>query len=156
MKYAHPLAISIFAAIPYVLVTWGYTKLTDGDANAFWVALGVLLGIRLFFYTIETLGDVLSWRLYRRRIAVDNALTFFRANGYPPREYEHDDLGNYLARIQDDPHYLQPLRNSAVELERTLTFIEGLGILVGARTWAAFEAALDSYAPRSKATKVLS
>ena len=155
MKYIHPLTISMFAAVPYVLVTWGYVKLTDGDANAFWIALGLLLGIRFFFYIIETLGDVLCWRLYQRRIAVDNAITFFRSNGYPQREYQHDDIGNNLARIQDDHRYLPLLRNSAGALERTLTFIEGLGILVGARTWATFNAALDSYAPRSKATKVL-
>jgi hypothetical protein len=44
-KYRHHLAVSIFAAIPYLLVTWAYTKLTSGDANAFWAALGMLFGI---------------------------------------------------------------------------------------------------------------
>ena len=155
MKYANPLALSIFAAIPYVLVTWGYTKLTNGDAKAFWVALGILLGIRFFFFTIERLGDALSWRLYRRKIAVDNAFAFLMANAFPPREYDHDNFGNYLARIQDGPEYAQPLRHTAVEIERVLTFVEQLGILVGERAWAAYEAALDIYAPRSKATRRL-
>jgi hypothetical protein len=155
MKYAHPLMIAAFAAIPYGLVTWGYTAFTDGDVQAFWVALGVLLGIRLFVSLIEMLGSVLSWRLYGRRIALGNAIKFLKANGFPPREYEHDSLLAYLARIQDGPEYASPLRAAAVETERLLTFIEQLGIVMGARTWEVWCAALDIYAPRSRATRHL-
>ena len=151
MKYAHPLAITIFAWIPYILVTWGYAKWTDGDAKTFWTALCVLLAIRLFFYIIETLGDVLSWRLYRRKIMVDNAVTALRTDKFPPREYNSDDLGNYLARIEQDPQYPATLRNAAVNLDQNLATIEQYGILVGARAWEVWEAALDIYSPRSKA-----
>ena len=91
MKYAHPLMIAAFAAIPYGLVTWGYTAFTDGDVQAFWVALGVLLGIRLFFSLIEMLGGVLYWRLYGRRIVLSNALKFLKTNGFPPRESTPSD-----------------------------------------------------------------
>ena len=91
MKYAHPLMIAAFAAIPYGLVTWGYTVFTDGDVQAFWVALGVLLGIRLFFSLIEMLGGVLYWRLYGRRIVLSNALKFLKTNGFPPRESTPSD-----------------------------------------------------------------
>lgn len=156
MKYLHPVVLTVFAAIPYALVTWGYTKLTNGDGETFCIALGVLLGIRLFFYSIETLGDVLSWRIYRRKIAVDNALMFFRSNGFPPRRFSHDDLSNYLARIEDDPQWPETLRKSAVDIYRYLAMIEQLGILVGARTWAVWEEALDIFAPRSEAIERLS
>ena len=155
MKYAHPLMIAAFAAIPYGLVTWGYTAFTDGDVQAFWVALGVLLGIRLFFSLIEMLGGVLYWRLYGRRIVMSNALKFLKTNGFPPREYEHDTLLAYLARIQDGHKYPPTLRAAAAETERLLTFIEGLGIVMGARTWEVWCAALDAHAPRSQATRQL-
>lgn len=156
MRYADPLTVARFAAIPYILVTWGYTKLTGGDTKAFWVALGALLGIRLFFLIIETLGDVLSWRLYRRGIAVGNAIAFLKANGYPPRKYSHDDFLNYLARIQGDSEYPETLRTSALQMERILAAFEQLGILGGARAWTVFDAALDLYAPKTQATHRLS
>lgn len=155
MKYTHPLMIAAFAAIPYGLVTWGYTALTNGDIQAFWIALGVLLGIRLFFSLIEALGGVLSWRIYGRRIAMGNALKFLKANGFPPREYGHDNLLDYLARIQDGPEYAPPLRAAAREVERLVTFVEQLGITIGGRTWEVWSAALDVYAPRSQATRQL-
>lgn len=151
MKYAHPLVISTFALIPYVLVTWGYTKWTDGDAKAFWIALGVLLGIRLFFSIIERLGDLLSWRLYRRKIMIDNAVTALKTDEFPQRKYSSDGLGAYLAGIIDDPLSPATLRKSAADLERNLGIIEKYGILMGARNWAVWEAALDLYSPRSKA-----
>jgi hypothetical protein len=102
MKYAHPVAISIFALVPYALVAWAYNLLNNDDASGFWTALGVLIGVRFFFFIIETLGDVLCWRLYKRSLAVENALTFLKANGFPQRKFKEDDLGGYLARIQDD------------------------------------------------------
>jgi hypothetical protein len=155
MKYTDALIVTVFAWIPYILVVWGYTKLTDGDAQTFWIALAVLLGVRLFFYVIETAGSILCWRLYRRHIAVDKALTWLKRNNFPQREYKHDDLSNYLARIEDSPEYSEPLRKAAHELYSALCFIEELGILVGARSWAAWNAALDIYAPSSRAPKQL-
>ena len=152
MKYANPMAISIFSVIPYLLVAWGYKELTNGDTKTFWIALGVLLGSRLFFFIIERLGDILSWRLYRRKIVVDNALTFLKANGFPPRKDPDDDFLGYLGSIQRDPECAASLRKSAFDLEKILAAIEQIGILVGARTWDAWDAALNIYAPKSHAT----
>lgn len=58
------IILTLFAWVPYVLVSWGYAKLSDGS---FWSALGVLVAVRLFFGAIETLGSVLAWRLYGKK-----------------------------------------------------------------------------------------
>ncbi len=107
-------------------------------------------GDSTFFSLIELLGNVLYWRLYGRRIALSNALKFLKTNKFPPREYEHDTLLAYLARIQDGPEYPSPLRAAAAEAERLLTFIEQLGIGMGARNWDVWCAALDAHAPGRK------
>ena len=116
---------------------------------------GRVAGDSIFFSLIEMLGGVLYWRLYGRKIALSNALKFLKTNGFPPREYAHDTLLAYLARIQDGHEYSPPLRAAAAEAERLLTFIEQLGIVMGARTWEVWCAALDAHAPRSQATRHL-
>ena len=83
-----------FAMVPYLLVTWGYTELTNGDTKTFWTALGILLGVRVFFSLIETLGSVLSWRLYGKNFMVQKMLEVLRANKFPMREYSHDNILN--------------------------------------------------------------
>ena len=103
MNQPNLITISSFSLIPYLVVAWGYREMTEGDANTFWIALSVLLGVRLFFSVTETLGNVLYWRLYGRKLAVGNAVAYLRASEYPPRQYAHDNFGNYLARIQDGP-----------------------------------------------------
>jgi hypothetical protein len=96
---------------------------------------------------------MLYWKLYGRKLAVKNALAFLKGNQYPQREYAHDNFGNYLARIQDDPQYPPTLRQSAVDIERVLDLIEEAGITVGARAHSAYNMALDIYAPRSLARR---
>src|SRR5262245_13768586 len=132
MRYAHPLIITLFSVLPYAVVAWGYTKLTDGDTTTFWITLGVLFAIRLFFLTIESLGHVVSLRLHRRQIAVNSALKFLKANGFPPRKFADDNLWNYLARIHNDPECPDALRKSAAGIEHALALIEEFSILMGA------------------------
>ena len=139
-----------FAMVPYLLVSWGYTKLTDGDTKRFWIALGVLLGVRLFFGLIEILGGVLAWRLYGKKSMVEKALEMFRSNKFPMREYSHDNLGNYLARIEDSDEVSLTVKRAAKDLETVLGMFENLGILVGARIYSATETALDLYSPKSE------
>jgi len=112
----------------------------------------VLLGVRRCFSVIETLGNVLDWRLYGRKLAVGNAVAFLKASEYPTRKYSHDNFGNYLARIQDDPEYPATLRRSVREIEHMLPMVEQVGISVGVRAHSTFEAALDVYAPPSQAS----
>jgi hypothetical protein len=152
MNQPNLIIISSFSLIPYLVVAWGYREMTEGDANAFWIALSVLLGVRLFFSVIEKLGNVLYWRLYGRKLAVGNAVAFLNASEYPPRKYFHDNFGNYLVRIQNGPECPATLRRSAVDIEHMLSMIEQLGISVGARAHSTFEAALDVYAPPSQAS----
>ncbi len=81
-------------------------------------------------------------------------LNLFKTNGYPQRKYEHDNLLNYLSRIQDDPENPSRLRESAIQVEQTLVVMEEIGILAGARVHSAYEAALDIYAPRDRPTDI--
>ncbi|MEW5943720.1 MAG: hypothetical protein AB1710_07705 [Pseudomonadota bacterium] len=142
------IIMASFAWVPYVLVSWGYARLSDGS---FWSALGVLLAIRLFFSVIETLGSVFAWRLYGRRKMIERNLAMLRANNFPKRQYAHDDFLNYLSRIEDDETCPQQLKMAAKQWEQALAFFESSGILLGMRMHAAADAALDIYSPKHEA-----
>jgi hypothetical protein len=144
------IIISLFAFVPYLLVSWGYMALVDGGASQFWSAFGVLVAARLFFSVIETLGSVLSWRLYGKKLMVNKFHEFLRANNFPKRTYAHDDFLNYLARIEDGP-FPPSVKASAKEIYFLLSTFESMGILLGMRMHSATEAALDAYSPKSEA-----
>lgn len=140
-----------FSLVPYLLVSWGYAELTDGTRKTLWVAFGVLVGVRLFFGLIETLGSVLSWRLYGKKQMVQKMLGVLQTNKFPKRFYFHDDILNYLARIEDSEEISHSVKSAAKQLEFLLATFENLGILAGARMYSATEAALEMYSPRSAA-----
>lgn len=144
------IIMSLFSFVPYLLVSWAYMALVDGGASQIWTAFGVLVAVRLFFSVIETLGSVLSWRLYGKQVMVNKFLQLLRVNNFPKRHYAHDDLLNYLARIEDGP-YPTSLKASAKEIELLLSTFESMGILLGMRMYSASEAALDAYSPKSEA-----
>ena len=141
----------LLAFVPYLLVSWAYMALTDGNANDFWTALGVLLIVRLFFGIIETFGSMLTWRVYGKKIMVDRNLQFLRAHEFPRRKYAHDGVSAYLLRIEGDPEYTAPLKAIAKEMRSILELCEDIGILVGMRMHSAAEAALDIYSPKAEA-----
>jgi hypothetical protein len=145
------LVISLFAFVPYLLVAWAYMTLVNGDSSDFWKALGVLVAVRFFFSVIETLGTVISWRLYGKRFMVNKFVEFLRANNFPKRKYAHDDFLNYLARIEDEPSCPASVKASAKEIYFVLSTFESMGILLGMRMHSASEAALDAYSPKSEA-----
>lgn len=145
------LIIVGFSLVPYLLVSWGYAELTDGRTETFWTAFGVLVGFRLFFSVIETLGSVLSWRLYGRKLMVQKMLEALRTNTFPKRFYSHDDILGYLARIEDSEEVSSSVKSAAKQLEFMLVTFENLGILAGARMYSATEAALEVYSPRGAA-----
>ena len=89
----------VFSSVPYLLVTWAYTAFTNGAAKDFWLALAILLGIRLFFSVIETLGGVLAWRVYGKRTSVQATLQVFRDRNFPKRTFREEDFGEYLERL---------------------------------------------------------
>lgn len=152
MNETKPLLILwAFSFVPYVLVSWAFTKWGDGETTSFWLVLGGLLLIRTFFGIIETLGSILSWRLYGQKLVVERNLAILRANGFPKRTYSHDDFLAYLSRIEDDPKTSPDLRARAKEFHFVLEFHENAGILVGMRMHAAAERALETYSPKSEA-----
>lgn len=142
------IIMALFAWVPYVLLSWGYAKLTD---SGFWPALGVLLAIRLFFIVIETLGSVLAWRVYGRKKIIERNLSLLRANNFPKRQYAHDDFLVYLSRIENDDAYSQQLKTAAQQWEQVLAFYETSGIFLGMRMHAAADDALDIYSPKREA-----
>lgn len=152
MKDARPLLILwLFSFVPYVAVSWVFMKLTDGDTGDFWVAFAVLLVARAFFALIETLGGVLTWRAYGRRLVVDRQLEFLRTNGFPPRASKWEDFVDYMNRIENDEQYPEAIRTAARESRYGLMIHESLGGLRGMRMHSAAEAALEAYSPKSRA-----
>jgi hypothetical protein len=145
------IILAIFTLVPYTLVSSAYMALSDGGAKEFWGAFGVLIAIRTFFSLIETLGGVLSWHLYGKKLTVEKFLQFLRTNNFPEREYEHDSFLNYLARIDDGAEYPSSVKAAAKQMHLLLETYESIGILLGARMNAASEVALDIYSPRSRA-----
>jgi hypothetical protein len=145
------IIVALFALVPYALVAWAYMALTNGNANDFWRAFGVLFAVRVFFSIIETLGGVLAWHLYSKRVVVGKHVEFLRAHGFPKRKYSHDDFLAYLVRIEDDPEQPASLRAAAREMHSMLATCEGMGILLGMRMHSASEAALEIYSPKAQA-----
>lgn len=140
------IMMMLFAWLPYVLVSWGYAKLSDGK---FWSALGVLVAIRIFFSVIEALGSVLAWRLYGRKRQIERNLSMLRASNFPRREHSHEDFLTYLCRIEDDEAYSLQLRTTASQWRQVLAFFEDSGILLGMRMRDAADEALKFYSPKT-------
>lgn len=138
----------MIAFIPYLVIAWGFTKITE---VTFWPALGWLLGVRLIFAIVETLGGVLAWRVYGRGKAVDGMLQFLRANKFPKRRWRYDDFMDYLSSIEKDDASPRELRSSAREMQTLLGLYENVGILPGMRMHSASEAALEIYSPKAEA-----
>ena len=153
MNNDHNIVTFIFALIPYIFATWIYTELTSGDWETFFIALGVLLAVRLFFSAIETLGSVLTWRLYGKKLLVEKIMHIFQANHFPKREYKHEDVGNYVTRLREDNETPLLVKTASEQLEFLFVTYENLGVLAGARMYSAAEAALDAYSPKNSTGK---
>lgn len=152
MKEAPSAPIYICSVTPYLLIAWGFTELTHGDSKVNWAVLGVLFLVRLF----EMLGSVLSWRLHGRKIMVDYYLELFQTNNFPKCGVMHDDLSNYLSRIESPySEYPATLKVKVKEMMDALDVNRIFGILTYSRVNSAAEAALDIYSPRSEAPRNL-
>jgi hypothetical protein len=116
-----------------------------------WIALALLVGLRLFFAFIECIGGILLWRLYGHELAVSNFLRVLHENKFPARYYQHDDFLNYLSRISDDYASSNALKYEVKAMEAMLLMWENSGFLAGARMHAATEIALERYSPRQSA-----
>lgn len=108
MNFMNPTLITLgFAWIPYVILSWGYAQIMDGN---FWKVLGVLIAVRLFFSVIETIGSIFSWRLYGKKKIVELNVNFLRNNNFPNRVLEHDDFLSYLIGIENNEEYSLQLK----------------------------------------------
>lgn len=136
--------VFVFSWLPYSAIAWLYMELVDGRARDFWIALGVLLVLRLFFSTIEALGGFLLWRMYGRRFVIRKTLAVFRTNGFPPRQ-PGEDVFTYLYRIQRAPDCPPLLRDRAQELELEVAKSAGKGQIHVRRITHAMQAALERY-----------
>jgi hypothetical protein len=131
-----------FAWIPYVLLSWGYAQIMNGN---FWNVLGILIAARLFFSAIETTGSIFSWHLYEKKKIVQLNLNILKFNKFPRSEFVHDDFLNYLARIEINDDASMQLKAVAKNWEQSLAFFEHTGILIGVQMHAAADEALKIY-----------
>src|SRR5438067_3558551 len=99
-----------FWVLPYPLISWGYTRFTDGDWKTFWTCFAVVVGVRIFFALIEGLGNLLSWALFRKQFVVQKIVQDFKRFNFPKREDQDEDWLSYLTRIQENESLPFPLR----------------------------------------------
>jgi len=134
-----------FSIVPYAAAAWSYTYFTGGHSREFWIAMGILLAARLFFFIIETFGGVLAWRLLYKRRMVEQILAVFRANKFPPNQRVGRSVSNYLSRILEDYEPKPDYVGAAKDLESLALLYENEGILPGMRFNVALEAAFKIY-----------
>lgn len=143
--------VLIVSAIAYSGIAGAFTFLTDGDRKFFFIVIGCLIALRLFYEVLEVAVGIAVWRLYGRRVAVENYVKAMRDARMPRRYYSTDDVGNYLARIQNGYSYeagkvTPEALNTAKEFDRVMGSVrEQSGMIAEARTWDAIKRAYESY-----------
>src|SRR5262245_34543487 len=146
---------SLIGWLPYLGVAWAYDRLSDGED--FWMALGVLLAVRLFFALLEGLAGYVAWHLHDKRHLQRYFIDYFRKYDFPPRAWRLDDARDYLARLQDNPSYADKskyhaeLPLAAATMTGSIVALEQSGIIRAMRFNAALDAALQTYSPRERA-----
>ena len=150
---AHMASVSFSVVAPYIVAAWVITKV---ETNlSFGVTLAAVIGARFSFDILDSIGRTLQWRLGGRASSVNYWLRFLQHNEFPTqRHYRHDDIGNYLCRIQDDSSTNLELRLSAKEMATRLAAFWEIGMFTGMRGRSAAEAALEIHAPRATAPEL--
>lgn len=80
---------------PYPLLAWGCAATLS---ISFWIALALLVALRILFNVIDTLGETIAWRLMGRRQTIQFMVRHFRDNKYPLRR-QHVGFPLYLDRL---------------------------------------------------------
>ena len=145
------LVLMALAIVPYAAVAWVYMSLVNGGAGDFWIALGVVIGVRLCFAVIEGLGAALSWRLYTKKVLVQKFIDHMRLRQLPKRKFAEEGFTEYVSRLEDDPKQPDSVKRVATEFRMGLEIWETSGIFTGMRMHAAAEAAFDAYSPKAEA-----
>ncbi len=130
--------------IPYAGIAWTYMVLAGGKSNEFWLAFWLLIITRIIFEIIEFFVSVAAWRLYGRRSAINRFLRAFRDANMPNPKHDDDGL-EYFTRISGDMSQPESVRDVAKCLYFHLITQEKNGIVLGARTHAAADAAVAEY-----------
>jgi hypothetical protein len=147
------IGLVLTSLAPYLIVSYGLSKIDDGHFISFWGAVGLLVGLRLFFGLIEWLGGMIQWRLLGKKVLIEWYLDYFRSHGFPECEHNDYNVLSYLGRIQDggSPRYSVELQRAATMLSGQLALLEDMGIIIGMRHMAAANEALNNFLPKSNA-----
>jgi len=124
------LLVLFFSIVPYALVAWAWTALTDGGAKGFWTTLGALIAARTFFAVIEWIGRFISWCLYGRKHTIDWLVAAFKHPKVQPNDMARDDANFSFEAL---PEHMQ------VEM---LRWIVDQGLLPDMRTEGVIMAAI--------------
>jgi hypothetical protein len=152
------LVWTLVASVFYGGVAWGFTKVIDGGKQEFFWTLGILIALRLAYLTMEFVIGIVVWRVYGRRVAVNNFVAIMREGKLPKRVYCTDDTSSYLTRIINAPNaytceykagqVTPEIKKVAAELATILSTVRGEhGIVAEARTRDAMKRALEIHSP---------
>lgn len=149
------LVTTLVSSVFYGGIAWGITKIFDGGRKEFFLAFGILIGMRAAYAVLEFVIGVIVWRVYGRGRTVSNFVTLMREGNLPKRVYCTDNMGNYLARV------LGPLASDyaagtitpaiqkvAADMNNVLNTVRDQhGMIAEMRTRDAMERALEIYSP---------
>lgn len=135
----------ISSLLPNLVLAWIYKALTDGNWKSFCIAFAALIGIRLFFWVVDTTFRIVTWKLYRKRFVVQKILDDFRRFNFPMRQDPKEDWLMYLQRIQETESLPFTARRAAALMEGQMDLHDKAGVVVGMQSEGAMEAALEAW-----------
>jgi hypothetical protein len=141
------LITASIAFVPYLLLAWAACKLLND--TEFWEALGWLLGLRLFFGVVETIGGILAWRVYGRRVSSGIFAQALREGKFPQRYDIYADADEYFDQVVADQSQPVDMRVAAGAFIGSMKAYRSVGLLFGLRIGGAWEAALELHSPKA-------
>src|SRR5687768_4947357 len=99
------------------IIAWAFTAFTDGNTSTFWTVFFVVLGIRLLLSVADSLFQMVTFALYRKKFVVQKIVEDFRRLGFPQRENLNEDWLMYLTRLQQTESLPFAVRRAAAFME---------------------------------------
>lgn len=140
--------ILAFSIVPYALVAWSFKYFSSGDTELFWVAFGLLIGCRVFFVIIETIGSVLKWHFYGKDKLTKLLIKIMQDANFPQIESIPNEVEEYLHLIANDFEIKCEQRLVAKQLEAYLEITQSIGMLAGLRIRNAAQHAYEATRPK--------
>jgi hypothetical protein len=137
----------------YTLLVGIYVNQTHGTLGEFFGGLGLILTARFGFFILDSIGEILDWKLYSKAIQIDNFFSTMRECEFPGRVMAHHDVTCHLQLVIDNPDNHPDTRIAAMSI-RTL-LMNTSDFLSWWRLTTAAEDALERYSPRIQAPKIL-